>query len=464
MVTTTPVNNRGTWSTKLGFILAAAGSAVGLGNIWGFPTQVADNGGAAFILIYLLCCVAIGFPVMIAELTLGRKTKKNPVGAFKALGRGNKFVPFIGYWGVLCGVMILSFYLVISGWTLSYVFEELFYFIGYDSLAATLGDLGNGLKNSIFTLIFMIMTVGIITGGVSKGIERATKLLMPVLIIILVILIGYVFTLDGAMDGFWVYVQPDFSTINGSLILSAMGQAFFSLSLGMGTLITYGSYLNKKQNLVESAAYVTIFDICIAIIAGLLVIPAMYVAQYGGVQIFDPETGNLFSSVTLVFDVLPEMFHNVGGVIGMLLGVTFFILLGLAALTSSISLLEVPVAYVIDEHNIKRKKAAMIVGGIVSLIAILISYNLFLIDLFVFIFNEIGLPLGGLMICLFLGYFWKTENALLEMKEGYPALEGSPVSALWVTFIKYICPILIGIVFVTTTIDVIGVLIEMFGS
>lgn len=459
---TTPTNNRGTWNTKVGFILAAAGSAVGLGNIWGFPTQVADNGGAAFILIYLLCCIIIGFPVMVAELTLGRKTQKNPVGAFKALSKGNLFAPLIGYWGVLCGVMILSFYLVISGWTLGYVFEEIFYYFGYESIASTMGDLGNGVKNSVFTLVFMLMTVLIITGGVSRGIERATKMLMPVLIIILILLIGYIFTLDGAMDGFWVYVNPDFSTINGSLILSALGQAFFSLSLGMGALITYGSYLNRKQNLVESAAYVTIFDICIAIIAGLLVIPAMYVAQYGGVQIFNPETGDLFSSVTLVFDVLPEMFHNIGGLIGMFLGVTFFILLGLAALTSSISLLEVPVAYVIDEHKIPRKKAAWIVGGLVSLIAITISFNLVLIDVFVAIFNEVGLPLGGLMICLFLGYFWKTENAILEIKDGFEGIEESSFSTVWVIFIKYICPILIGLVLITTIADVYGNLIDLF--
>lgn len=453
---------RGTWNTKIGFILAAAGSAVGLGNIWGFPTQVADNGGAAFILIYLLCCIVIGFPVMVAELTLGRKTQKNPVGAFKALSNGNRLVPFIGYWGVLCGVMILSFYLVISGWTLSYVFEEVFYYFGYDTWAATMGDLGNGVKNTVFTLIFMLMTILIITGGVSRGIERATKMLMPVLLLILVMLIVYIFTLDGAMEGFWVYVKPDFSTLNGSLILSAMGQAFFSLSLGMGALITYGSYLNRKQNIVESAAYVTAFDIAIAIIAGLMVIPAMYVAQNAGVQIFDPATGSLFSSTTLVFDVLPEMFHNLGGLIGMILGVTFFILLGLAALTSSISLLEVPVSYVIDEHEIPRTKAAWLVGGVVSLIAITISFNLVLIDVFVAIFNEVGLPLGGLMICLFLGYFWKSENALLEIKDGYNNFDKSSLSTVWIIFIKYVCPILIAIVLITTITDVYGNLMALF--
>lgn len=452
----TPIqSNRGTWNSKLGFILAAAGSAVGLGNIWGFPTQVADNGGAAFILIYLVCCIAVGFPVMIAELAIGRKTQKNPVGAFRMLGGDSKIAPLIGYWGVLCGVMILSFYLVISGWTLGYVLEEIFFFFGHQDIAASLGDLGNGPKNAVFTLIFMLMTILIVTGGVSQGIEKATKALMPILLGILVLLIIYIFTLDGAVDGLIMYISPDFSTIDGSLILSALGQAFFSLSLGMGALITYGSYLNKKQNLVESAAYVTIFDVGIAFIAGLLVIPAMFVAQAGGIEIFNSD-GDLFNSTTLVFDVLPAMFHTLGGVIGMILGIIFFVLLGLAALTSSISLLEVPVSYVIDEFNIRRKKAAWIIGGLVSVISVIISFDIGLIDYFVMIFNEIGLPLGGLMICLFLGYFWKAENAILEIKDGYPDIEGSKVSAVWIFFIKYICPVLIAIVLVTTIINYIS--------
>jgi NSS family neurotransmitter:Na+ symporter len=446
---------RGSWNSKMGFILAAAGSAVGLGNIWGFPTQVADNGGAAFILIYLVCCIAVGFPVMIAELAIGRNTQKNPVGAFRALSNGNPLVPLIGYWGVLCGLMILSFYLVIAGWTLGFALEGILNHLGFEALAGTLTDLGNGTKNAVFTLIFMLFTILIITGGVSRGIERATKTMMPMLLVILLLLIGFIFTQEGATEGLAVYVKPDFSTMNGSLVVSALGQAFFSLSLGMGALITYGSYLNRKQNLVESAAYVTAFDIAIAVIAGLMIIPAMYVAQKGGVAIFDPETGALFSSTTLVFDVLPQMFDSLGGFIGLILGFIFFILLGLAALTSSISLLEVPVSYVIDEFSIRRKTAAWGVGGIVSIIAVIISYDLSLIDLFVAIFNEVGLPLGGLMISLFLGYFWKTERAMLEIQEGNPSFPGSTGGKVWVIFIRYICPVLIAIVLVNTLLIVL---------
>lgn len=441
---------RGSWNTKFGFILAAAGSAVGLGNIWGFPTQVADNGGAAFILIYLLCCLIVGFPLMIAEFAIGRKTQKNPVGAFKKLSNNNIFAALIGYWGVLCGLMILSFYLVISGWTLSFALEEIVRYFGATDLADTLGNLGNGTKNAIFTLLFGVLTIVIITGGVSQGIERATKTLMPILLVILLVMIAYIFTLEGSREGLLMYVTPDFSTITPNLMLSALGQAFFSLSLGMGALITYGSYLKKNQNIVESAAYVTVADVGIAFVAGLLVIPAMFVAQASGISIFNPETGALFSSVTLVFDVLPGLFENIGGFLGTFVGFSFFILLGLAALTSSISLLEVPVSYVIDEHNIKRKKAAWMVGGFVAVIAVLISYNLNLIDVFVLIFNEIGLPLGGLMICVFLGYFWKTENALLEIQNGYENVENTAFPKLWSIFITYICPILILLVLVTT--------------
>ena len=453
-MTTADNASRGSWNSKIGFILAAAGSAVGLGNIWGFPTQVADNGGAAFILIYLVCCLAVGFPVMVAEFTIGRYTGKNPVGAFRDLSGNSALAKMIGYWGVICGVMILSFYLVLSGWTFGYVMEEVFYFFGQSGTAAIFGDLGHGTKNAFFSVLFMTFTVLIITGGVSQGIERATKLLMPILILMLILLTSYIFTLDGSMDGLRMYITPDFSTVDTELVLSALGQAFFSLSLGMGALITYGSYLNKKQNLIASAAYVTALDLMIAVLAGLLIIPAMFVAQYGGTEIFNPETGALYSSVTLVFDVLPEMFHQLGGLAGALIGITFFTLLGLAALTSTISLLEVPVSYLIDEFGMRRKKAAWSIGVVVALIAVVISYETSLIDLFVIIFNEIGLPLGGLMICLFLGYFWKAENALKEIRHGFEGVETHWSGKLWSLFITWICPVLIALVLMTTIVNI----------
>lgn len=434
--------SRGNWNSKLGFILAAAGSAVGLGNIWGFPTQVASNGGAAFLFIYLLCAFAIGFPVMIAEITMGRATGRNPVGAFKVLGDNKWFYSAIGMWGLICGVMILAFYTVIAGWTVSYVFEELFFFLGMTDWSAWISDTSNGPINAVFAIIFMGATISIILGGVSDGIERATKFMMPLLLIILVIMIGYVISQPGAGVGLEVYLFPDFSKVTPSLVLSAMGQAFFSLSLGMGALITYGSYLSKKENIPEAAAYVTLMDAFIAFLAGLLIIPTMYMAQAQGVPIFD-DSGNLLASAALIFQVLPELFHEMGGLLGLIFGGTFFFLLSIAALTSTISLLEVPVSYAIDEHNLSRKKAAKYIGGGVLAISLIISFDTTLIDHFVFIFNEIGLPLGGFLICLFLGYYWKTDNALAEMQEGYPAIMKTVFARVWPVFVKVIAPLAI---------------------
>ena len=437
----TDSSSRGAWNSKLGFILAAAGSAVGLGNIWRFPTEVASNGGAAFLIIYLLCCFLVGFPVMMAELSIGRKTRRNPVGAFKALS-SNKFYPLIGMWGVLCGVMILSFYLVVAGWTVSYIFEEIFYFAGMHDWATYIADTNNGLINAVFAVLFMGATVSIVVGGVSEGIERATKLMMPMLILILVGMIIYSFTQPGSGVGLSEYLNPDFSQITPNLIFAAMGQAFFSLSLGMGALITYGSYLDRKENIPEAAAYVTLADVGIAFLAGLLIMPAMYMAQAQGVPIFD-DAGNLVAGVALIFQVLPELFHSMGGLLGLFFGVTFFFLLSMAALTSTISLLEVPVSYAIDEHNYTRKKATYLVGGSILFVSLFIAFDTSLIGTIDLIFSQVGLPLGGIMICLFLGYVWKAENALKEMDSGYAGVSGSLFGKVWRFLIMIFCPLVI---------------------
>ncbi|MCG8374602.1 MAG: sodium-dependent transporter [Balneolales bacterium] len=430
-------SDRGAWNSKLGFILAAAGSAVGLGNIWGFPTKVATEGGAAYLLIYLLCTFLIGFPVMVAELSIGRKSGKNPVGAFKALTT-NKFFPLVGLWGVICGVMILSFYTVIAGWAFGYAFEEIFYFLGWQAGADWLTDTGNGFKNALIAAVFMMATIRIISGGVSEGIERATKTMMPLLIGIIVIMTIYVLFQPGAMDGVREYLLPDFSRINPTLIFSAMGQAFFSLSLGMGALITYGSYLNKKENIPQAAAFVTVADVGIAFLAGLLIIPALYVAQAAGIEIFVGD--QLASSTNLVFQILPALFHTIGGAVGLILGVVFFLLLSIAALTSTISLLEVPVAYVIDEHNVPRKKAAWGVGLGILVITLVVSFQTSLIGTFDYIFNNLGLPIGGVLICVFIAFVWKTDSALDEMESGFEGVKKSLFGKVWPIFIKFICP------------------------
>ncbi|MFH5832383.1 sodium-dependent transporter [Halalkalibaculum sp. DA3122] len=435
-------STRGSWNSKIGFILAAAGSAVGLGNIWRFPTEAASNGGGAFLIIYLICCFLIGFPVMMAELSIGRHTQKNPVGAFKALGGSNKFYPLIGLWGVLCGIMILSFYTVIAGWTVSYVFEEIFFFLGLVDWATWVADTNNGLLNAIFSTLFMGATISIIVGGVSDGIERATKTMMPLLIGILIIMIGYTITQPGSTEGLAVYLQPDFSMITPELIFAAMGQAFFSLSLGMGALITYGSYLSKKENIPEAAALVTITDVGIAFLAGLLILPAMYMAQTAGISIF-ADDGSLLAGPALIFQVLPALFHELGGLLGLVFGGTFFLLLSVAALTSTISLLEVPVSFAIDEYDVKRKTAAVYIGLGILFISLIIGFYLPLIDFLDLVFSQIGLPLGGIMICLFLGYVWKTENAFKELNSGYKGFSDTLLGKAWKFFVMIICPIVI---------------------
>ena len=445
---TSPTDTRGTWNTKFGFILAAAGSAVGLGNIWRFPTEAASNGGAAFLIIYIICVTLIGLPVMIAELSIGRNTQKNPVGAFKALST-NKFFPLVGFWGVLCGVMILSFYTVIAGWTFSHVFVEIFTFVGWQSTADLLADSGNGYVNAIFAILFMSLTIMIIRGGVSEGIERATKLMMPLLVLILLIMTIYVVFQPGASEGLGVYLKPDFSMITGELVLAALGQAFFSLSLGMGALITYGSYLSKKENIVEAASFVTLADVGIAFLAGLLIMPTIFLAQAQGVEIYDA-SGNFLAGPALIFQILPELFSQMGGVLGLTIGISFFFLLSLAALTSTISLLEVPTSYIIDEHGVRRKKAALYVGLTVLTISIIISFNTWLIVNIDYIFSVIGLPLGGLLICIFIGYFWKTRSAVEEMKNGFKDIRDSWFTTVWSVFIKYICPIIILIILAQT--------------
>ena len=451
-MSSSPSNIRGTWNSKIGFILAAAGSAVGLGNIWRFPTVMAENGGAAFLFIYTLLVFIIGYPVMVAELSVGRRTQKNPVGAFKALSK-NKIFTLAGFWCVLCGIAILSFYVVIAGWTISYFFEQIFYFAGWHDWAAWIADTENGWLNAGVAIMFMGVTISIVLGGVSQGIERAVRMLMPLLVIIIGILIVYVMFQPGASEGLTVYLVPDFSAINTDLILAAMGQAFFSLSLGMGALITYGSYLSKKENIPEAAAMVTVFDVGIAFMAGLLVMPTIYMAQAQGVVIFDAD-GNLVAGTALIFQVLPELFHEMGGLIGLIFGVSFFFLLSIAALTSSISLLEVPTSYVIDEHGVRRKKSALIIGGIITVIALFIAFDTSLIGTIDFIFSVIGLPLGGLIISIFLAYIWKTENARIELEKGFEDINNTIFWPVYKVFIKYICPILIATILISTIVEI----------
>lgn len=457
---------RGGFSSRLGFIAAAAGSAVGLGNIWGFPYEVGQGGGAAFVVIYLLFCFILCYPVMVTEIAIGRKTQKNAVGAFTALGfkRWN----WVGKLGILAGVLILSFYNVIAGWAFGYIFEMI---AGNFGIADRFGDyIMDVFKVGAYGLVFMATTAYVVSKGISGGIEKAAKLLMPTLIIMMLILVGYSMTLPDAMEGLKFYLVPDFSKLTGSVVYNAMGQAFFSLSLGMGALITYGSYVGKRENLVSSAALITLADVGIALIAGLMIFPLIGFMSGGTMEGAGRGPG-------LIFVTLPQIFGSIGGGLGIAAGTTFFVLLCFAALTSTVSLLEVPVAYVVDEMKIRRNRAVWLVAAVVFIVGIpsLIGngYSEFFSTAFTTfkeggtdsdflsfvaaLANDTILPLGGCMIAFFAAHVWKKHNLDDELAQGSPNYKGSFVQKYLNFAIGYFAPIVLATVFIFT------VLFKFFG-
>lgn len=438
---------RGEFSTRLGFIMAAAGSAIGLGNIWGFPGQTAENGGAAFVLVYVVLSFIIAYPVFMAELTIGRYSRSNIVGAFGKIDGGSKF-KFVGYAGVTAATLIYGFYAIIAGWMLSYVFQAIFLIFGLTDLAAWAIDGGSLSRNITFLAIFGLLTMYIVNGGVKEGIEKWSARLMPLLIFILVVMIIYVCMQDGAMKGLAFYLNPDFSKITDSdLILSALGQAFFSLSLGVGTMLVYGSYIKKEENLPTIGALVTLADVGIAFLAGFLIIPAMFVAQTNGVEIYAAD-GSLIAGANIAFQVLPGLFDTFG-MAGPFLSLVFFSLMTIAALTSSISMLEVPVSHAVDDLKMERTKSTYLFGfGIMALSAIIVSFDL--IDLVVTIATQYMQPLIGLFLSIFVGWIMHRNVVLEELKQGYPEVEHSFFFKVWPWFIRIICPVLILVIFIKT--------------
>ncbi len=438
---------RDTWGSKAAFIFAAAGSAIGLGNIWGFPTVAGTNGGAAFLVVYLLAVALIGAPVMLAELIIGRRTQRNPVGAFKALAPDSAWV-VVGGLGVLTGVVILSFYSVIAGWTLAYILKAITgtFVASADTAAIFDGVAGSGVASIGWHFVFMIITILVVIGGVRHGIERWTKILMPALLLILLLLVARAVTLPGAEAGLDFYLKPDFSKITGTVILAAVGQAFFSLSLGMGAMITYGSYITKRDDLVSSAAWVTGFDTAIAIMAGLIIFPTLFSAG------LEPGTGG----PGMVFVVLTSLLGSIppapyGGII---FGTLFFSLLAIAALTSSVSLLEVASAWLIDERNFSRRKAAFTIGGVAFVVGIpsalangavgwlsnVPGVGLDFLSLLFTIFGQYSLVIGALLISIFIAWVWGVQSAGEEVR----ANDGKfPLGGAWVFLIRYVAPVAI---------------------
>lgn len=439
------MTSRGVFSSRLGFILAASGSAVGLGNVWGFPSQVASNGGAAFVLMYLILAFVLAYPVLMAELLIGRATESNVVDALGKVS-GGRSGRVVGIWGIATVSLILAFYGIVGGWMLAYTMEALASLAGLAQLAQWLA--GSSLtRNILFCAIFMSLTVGIVGGGVVNGIERWSVRLMPTLFVLMLLLFGYVMTQDGAIDGLKVYLLPDFSQVlNPDLLISAMGQAFFSMSLGVGTMLIYGSYVSHKENLPKLGASVALVDIGVAVLAGLLIIPAMYVALHNGVQIF-AENGQLLAEDTLIFTVLPSLFATMGS-IGLVVAFAFFLLMSIAALTSSISMLEVPVSYVVENRKVARNKAVWLIAAIIFSISVIILLNFATLFGFVIaLTTRYSQPLLGLMLCIFAGWVWHRNSILAELKKGDADAGHSWFWRIWPWYVKFVCPVIILLMF-----------------
>ena len=442
--------SRGEFSSRLGFILAAAGSAVGLGNIWGFPTQTASNGGAAFVLVYLVLAFCLAYPAFMAELLIGRYGQANAVTSLQKMSHSlwqKRFAFLVGFGGIICAALILSFYGIIAGWMMSYAVEPVAKLVVLTD--ASQWVISQGLvRNLLFTALFMFLTIFIIRRGVEQGIEKWSKRLMPLMICLLVILIVYVMTLDGASDGLQAYLNPDLSRVfKPDLLVSALGQAFFSLSLGTSVMIIYGSYISKKENLVSLGAQVTLIDVSIAFLAGLLIIPAMYVAQAQGVVIF-AEDGSLIAGPSMVFAVLPTLFEGMGA-IGLFVGFAFFVLMSVAALTSSISMLEGPVSYAVERHDMQREKATTLIGILIFIISVVIILNLdFMLDLVAMLATEYGQPIIAMLCCIFVGWIWHRSSVLEELKLGNDAVEHTIFWKIWPWYTKFICPLAIATVFI----------------
>ena len=427
------------WGSKIGFILAAAGSAIGLGNIWKFPYLAGVNGGGAFVAIYLMCIVILGLPVMIAEIVIGRHTGGDPVGAFKQIGGGRWTL--VGYLGVASGFFIMTYYSVVGGWTLGYIVKSA------TGLIATMTDtrtaeevfsrfIRNPYEMLLYHFLFMAVTVFIVMRGIKNGIERWNKFLLPLLFIILIVLIIRGLTMEGAADGLAFYLRPDFSKVGVKTIIEAMGQCFFSLSLGMGAMITYGSYLNKKDKILSSSLQIVGLDTLAAILSGLAIFPALFAVG------MTPDKGP-----GLTFNILPVVFSKMS--YGSVFAVLFFMLLFIAALTSSISLVEVVVAFITDEKGWDRKKAALVFGSAIFILGVpaalsfgtLKDFRVFFGNTYFDFMDRLTtvymLPIGGLLIALCLGWKYGLSNAMHELDADTLLV---PLKRIWAFAIRYISP------------------------
>lgn len=445
-------NNRANFGSKLGVILASAGSAVGLGNIWRFPFETGNHGGAAFILIYLGCVLFFGIPIMVAEFSIGRHSRANTAGAYQKLAPGTHW-RWVGRMGVLAGFLILGYYSVVAGWTLEYIVQAgTNAFAGQsanDFIASFNGFIAHPWRPALWMVVFMLMTHFIIVKGVEKGIEKSAKIMMPMLFLLLIVLAVCSVSLPGAGAGIEFLLKPDFSKVNGNVLLGAMGQAFFSLSLGMGCLCTYASYFRNDTNLPKTALNVGWIDTMVAILAGFIIFPAAFSV---GIQ---PDAGP-----SLLFITLPNVFQQAFGNLpwlAVILSIMFYVLLALAALTSTISLHEVVTAYLHEEFNLTRGRAAKLVTAGCTFLGVLCSlslgvgkeltvFGLTLFDLFDFLTAKIMLPLGGFFIAIFTG--WYLDKRIVWEEVSNNGTLPKVVYRIWLFLLKYIAPIGIGFIFI----------------
>jgi len=441
-------NTRETFGSRLGFVLAAAGAAVGLGNIWGFPTQAASNGGGAFLLVYLVLILVVAFPMLVVEMAIGRSGQANPVDSMRSLTpnpTAKKAGALVGWLGLSVPSAVLAFYSIVGGWIICFMLGAITDVLGMES--ATAWFKGFSVERNLFgTLVFYVLTILIVQGGVKQGIEKWSTRLMPALFVLFGVLFIYIMMQPGAIQGLQHYLVPDFDKIfDRKMILAAMGQGFFSLTIGGCSMLIYGSYLSKKENLPKMAMNVTLVDTGVAFIAGLVVLPAMFVAMNKGVQIY-AEDGSLLSSDTLVFTVLPLMFDSLG-LLGQLFAIVFFLLLTIAALTSSISMLECPVALVSERFNTKRTPTGWVLGGLIALFSVVIVYNFGqLFGLVATTATQYLQPTAALMFCLFGGWVWNRNAKLKELEQGFPEFRQSTFGKIWPWYVKFVCPILVATV------------------
>lgn len=457
--------NRGNFSGRIGFILAAAGSAVGLGNIWRFPYLAGENGGAIFLLVYLSCIFLLCYPVMVGEIAIGRSANSDAFGSYSKLG-GKKW-GYLGLFGIIAGIMILSFYNVVAGWAFGYFLHISFGdLLNEQNFGSFFGEFVNDIlnvssvqgfanSNLIFSLVFMVFTAIIVSQGIQKGIEASNKIMMPSLYIILLGIIVYSLTLPNAFNGVKFYLVPDFSELKIQTVVDGLKQAFFSLSLGMGALITYGSYLSKKENITSSAAVISIADTSVAFFSGLMVFPLVHFLAFK-LNINATEIGT--SGPPLIFIVLPQIFHEMGPILGRVIGGSFFLLVCFAALTSTISLLEVPVAYLVDQKKWNRKRVvwlmaliifvcglpSMVSQGMIESLNKLTFYKGQDFLTFVADMSDICLTVGGCLMCIFIGRRWGIHNMDTELAQGNDTYMKSGVRTFLHVTIKWIAPILLG--------------------